>query len=107
MLHYNLAEKHNALKQEVIESVLTSFRDICFSKGRYGFYEGDMTVIITEDGNESIDFIEWDGDDIVFNTDDNKAISLHDLYFEDLLYFYEILESANFIVIDVIGTYED
>jgi len=106
MLHYNLAEKHNKLKEDIIESILTSLRDSNLLKGKYVFCDGDMTVIITEDGNESLDFIEWDGDDIVFNTDENKAISLHDLYFEDLLYFYEILEGADFDVLSVLDAYK-
>ena len=107
MLHYNLAEKHNKLKEDIISTIMFSLKHENYPKGKYVFCDGDMTVIITEDGNECIDFVEWDGDDIVFNTYDNKAISLHDLYFEDLLYFYEILEGADFVIDSVVETYED
>lgn len=107
MLHYNLAEKHNKLKEEVIDSILTSLRGSKLLKGEYGICNGDLNIIITEDGNESLNSIEWDGDDIVFNTDENKAISLHDLYFEDLLYFYEIFEGVDFDVRSVLEAYKD
>lgn len=106
MLHYSLAERHNQLKQDIISTILFAFTSVTFPKGKYVFSNGDLTIIITEDGNDPIDFIEWDGSDIVFNTDNNCAVSLEDLYFEDLLYFYEILEGSNFVVDDVIEIYE-
>lgn len=92
MLHYNLAEKHNKLKADVISSILDFFRDDNFPKGKYILTDGDLSVIITEDGNSPLEYIEWDGFDLLFNSSDNHCISLFNLMFEDLLYFYEILE---------------
>lgn len=92
MFIYNLAEKHNKLKADVISSILGFFRDDNFPKGKYILSDGDLSVIITEDGNSPLEYIEWDGSDLLFNSSDNHCISLCDLMFEDLLYFYEILE---------------
>lgn len=99
MFTYNLSEKFNVLKKQVIDSILFAFKDAydkgLMYEGNYIFISGDLNVILTENGSNCIDFIKWDGNDVTFHTEENKIILLSELCFEDLLYFYEIIEGAD------------
>jgi len=100
MIQYNLAEKHMLLKNEIIGAINTAF-EYC-PKGKYGFISDDMLVVSTNGGDEHIENISWDGSLVVVNTTENTALHLDDLSFDDLLYFYEVIEGYAFQIEEVL-----
>lgn len=100
MIQYNLVEKHISVKNEIIAAINAAFENC--PKGKYGFISDDMLMVSTNGGDEHIENISWDGSLVVVNTTENTALHLDDLYFDDLLYFYEIIEIYAFQIEEVL-----
>lgn len=96
MFKIDLAMQYIKLKEDVVSSILFAFRDARVEKGEYKLLFVGFGTITTHEGEVALKKIIYNGDnDLILVTVDSHYISINDLNFEDLLYFYELIEGGD------------